>query len=78
MQIKGREYLEEDIGPDRVRLRMKPGGYYVDVSRQGVERWNSGTGYVQNVLSELDPEQREFLISGVDPEQFRKLFGEDE
>lgn len=77
MKIKGREYLEEDLGAGVVRLRMRPDGYHVDVDRTRIERWLRGSGYVQNELPELDADQREFLMSGADPAEFASLFGEE-
>lgn len=77
MRIKDRQYLEEDLSDGRVRLRMKDGGYHVDVDRERVRRWNSGGEYVQDVFPDLDADQREFLISGMDPQEFERLVGED-
>lgn len=78
MMIKDRQYLEEELPDGRVRLRMKPDGYHVDVDRERVRRWNCGGEYVQDVFPDLDADQREFLVSGSDPEEFERIFGDTE
>ena len=46
--------------------------YTVDVKLQSVLDWLSGS-LIQNVMPELTLEQREFLISGLTPDEFKVL-----
>ena len=80
MRIKGREYIEESLGAGMVRVRLitKPDGYHVDVNRARLRAWVNGTGYIQDMLPELSADQREFLMSGSDPEEFERLFGKED
>jgi hypothetical protein len=40
-------------------------------------RWLQGQGMIHEVLPDLTAEQREGLLSGIDPETWDDLFGED-
>jgi len=37
-------------------------------------RWQRREGLIQNIMPELTPEQREFLVSGCTPEDWAVLF----
>ncbi len=39
-------------------------------------RWNSGE-LIQSAMPNLTPDQREFLMTGVTPEQWEEMFGEE-
>lgn len=43
------------------------------VTREQIELWQSGI-LIQNVMPELTNVQREFLISGMSPEEQKKIF----
>jgi len=43
------------------------------VTREQIELWQSGI-LIQNIMPELTNVQREFLISGMSPEEQKKIF----
>lgn len=49
----------------------------LDISTDQLQRYNNGE-LIQNVLSHLSDDEREFIISGCTPEDFNTLFPEDE
>ena len=38
------------------------------------DRWRTGPGLIQDLLPQLSPEQREFLLTGYTPEDWEILF----
>lgn len=44
------------------------------ISENQMKLWKSGFGLIQDIMPELTPEQREFLISGSTPEDWAVLF----
>ena len=47
--------------------------YSITIGTDQYEEWQAGE-FIQNVLPELDSDQREFLISGTTPEEWKQLF----
>ena len=46
------------------------------VTQARIERWAAGGGeVVQNAFPELNADQREFLMSGATPEEWKEIFG---
>mgnify|MGYP003641530456 FL=1 len=50
----------------------------LDITTPQLESWESGEGYIQNVMPNLDYHEREFLISGCTKEDWINVFGEDD
>lgn len=48
----------------------------LDVTMEQIERWKNGE-LVQNVMPHLTADEREFLISGILPNEWDELFGEE-
>lgn len=48
----------------------------LDVSKDQLDRYEAGE-LVQNVFPKLSADEREFLISGITPEEWNKAFGEE-
>ena len=42
------------------------------------DRWRTGPGLIQDILPQLSPEQREFLLTGYTPEDWEILFPPEE
>lgn len=42
----------------------------------GIDRWANGE-LIQNALPDLDAEYREFLMTGITPEEWNKMFPEE-
>lgn len=45
------------------------------ITQEDLEKWESGTELIQNVFPNLTAEQREFLMTGMLPEEQSKIFG---
>lgn len=41
------------------------------------ERWRTTGGYIQNLLPELSDGEREILLSGIQPNDWDKAFGDE-
>jgi len=48
----------------------------IPVTETQIESWRFGA-LIQDVMPNLTPDQREFIISGTMPESWAKIFGED-
>jgi hypothetical protein len=49
------------------------------ITQTQLDEWNGPTRpLIQNVFPHLTPDQREFLMTGVTPEEWDELFGDDE
>jgi hypothetical protein len=46
----------------------------IDVTPEQLEAWKQGA-LIQNVIPHLSPDDREFLMTGVTPEEWRQVFG---
>jgi len=52
--------------------------YTILASRDDVEAWLSGSGYIQDVLGYLSKAERELLISGTCDNCWKSMFGDDD
>lgn len=50
--------------------------YEVVIDYSAWKEWHSGKR-IQDAFPSLAPEQREFLLSGITPEEWKKLFGSE-
>ena len=41
----------------------------IDVTQEQLNRWNSGS-LIQNVMPHLTPDEREFLMTGITPDEW--------
>ena len=48
----------------------------LDVTQDQIAAWNSGM-YIQDAMPQLNDEQREFMMTGITPEEWDATFGED-
>ena len=55
----------------------KPTKMYMMVDIEDIKRWQEGA-YVQDALSYLSIEEREFLITGIEPEDQKAIFATDD
>lgn len=49
----------------------------IDVTQEQFNRWQSGS-YIQDAMPHLSADDREFLISGITPDEWNKAFPEEE
>jgi hypothetical protein len=46
-----------------------------EAEREDYEAWKRGEKLIQTALPYLTPDEREFLLTGITPEQWNELFG---
>jgi hypothetical protein len=49
----------------------------IDISEEQYQNWSSGDLF-QNCAPHLSADDREFIMTGVTPEEWREAFGDDE
>jgi hypothetical protein len=49
----------------------------IDVDPEMLLRWEKGEGYVQTMFPHLSADDREYLISGATPEEWKNAFGDE-
>jgi len=47
----------------------------IDVTQEQLDSWRAGE-LIQNAMPNLSPEDREFIMTGITPEEWNELFGE--
>lgn len=50
----------------------------IDVSRETLEAWEAGGILIQDAFPHLSADDREFLVSGITPEEWEEHFSEEE
>ena len=45
------------------------------ITEEALQRYENGEGTVQDIFPSLPPEQREFLMTGITPEEWKRTFG---
>ena len=50
----------------------------INCTADQIRRYNEGQEFIQDIFPELSPEEREFLISGITPEEWDEIFREEE
>lgn len=48
------------------------------ITEEQVAHWNNRDGYVQDIFSNLSVDEREFILSGVTPDEWKAVFGEED
>lgn len=49
----------------------------LDVTQDQIDAWNSGM-YIQDAMPQLSDDEREFMMTGITPEEWDATFGEEE
>lgn len=49
----------------------------IDVTQSQLDSWESGE-LIQNAMSNLSPDEREFILTGITPEEWDSIFGEED
>ena len=49
----------------------------IDCTHEQLDEWQLG-GLIQNVMPHLSAEDREFLMTGITPEEWDEMFGSDD
>ena len=48
------------------------------VCHSQIVNWLDGLGLIQDVMPDLSPDQREFLLTGMTPLEWTNMFGDDD
>jgi hypothetical protein len=59
---------------NRSPLTGKDNTLDLPITEAQLNSWKRGEGLIQNIMPDLTPDQREFLISGSTPEDWATLF----
>lgn len=49
----------------------------LDISPEQIKRWENGE-YIQTAMGHLSAGEREFVMTGITPEEWADMFGEEE
>lgn len=49
----------------------------IDVTEEQVARWEAGVS-IQHAMPNVSPEHREFILTGITPEEWANTFGEEQ
>lgn len=49
----------------------------IDVTQEQYDNWQRGRMLIQDAMPHLSAEEREFLMTGITPAEWKKTFGED-
>lgn len=50
----------------------------LDVTEDQIRRFETGEDHVQNIFPNLSPDEREFLLTGITPEEWNAAFPDDD
>jgi len=50
----------------------------IDVTREALERWEAGGILIQDAFPHISADDREFLMTGITPEEWDEHFSEDD
>lgn len=76
MYFGGKKFEVEELNEGRLRITREGSGYAVTTTQAAFEKWQRGA-YIQHAMPDLSPDEREFLISGLDPDQWKAMFGDE-
>lgn len=72
---KGIKFGGNVLGVQKGYMQLERGGYSVIVPQRGLYEWKIEKRLIQEVFPELSDTDREFLITGMTPEQQKELYG---
>ncbi len=47
----------------------------LDITQEQLDAYEDGEGRIQDILPNLSPDEREFLMTGITPEEWKQIFG---
>jgi len=50
----------------------------LDITPDQLQSWLDGRGLIQKLMPNLDPDEREFLMTGIMPDSWNELFSDSE
>jgi hypothetical protein len=50
---------------------------FIRATAEQVAEYCSGEGYIQEIFSKLSADEREFIISGITPSEWKETFGDE-
>lgn len=49
----------------------------IDVTQEQIDKWHAGA-HIQNAMPNVSPEDREFIMSGITPEEWNMAFPDED
>lgn len=49
----------------------------LNVTEEEIQKYKDGDGLIQDLLPNLSPDEREFLMTGITPDEYENLFGDE-
>lgn len=50
----------------------------IPISQEQMDQYKSGNGHIQDIMPHLDPDQREFIMTGITKEEWDIEFADEE
>ncbi len=47
----------------------------LDITQEQLDAYEDGEGRIQDIFPNLSPDEREFLMTGITPEEWKQIFG---
>jgi hypothetical protein len=57
------------------RISGKTNTMDIDISQEQLDKYNNGC-LIQDVMGNISVDEREFIITGITPEEWKELFGD--
>ncbi len=55
----------------------KLNGRDIDITYDQLDRWEAGQGNIQDIMPDISADDREFIMTGITPEEWAETFRED-
>lgn len=49
----------------------------INVTEEEIQKYYDGAGLIQELLPNVSPDEREFIKSGITPDEYENLFGDE-
>lgn len=49
----------------------------IDITEDQLKRWENGEGLIQNIMPDITPDEREFIITGITNDEWDETFKEE-
>ena len=76
-------YQQTALKPVKVEVQdgevtISRDGYSVTFQYTVWDAWRQGVGYIQDVFKDFNEDDREFIMTGITPQEWEDMFGENE
>ena len=49
----------------------------IDITEDQLKRWENGEGLIQNIMPNITPDEREFILTGITNDEWDETFKEE-